>query len=284
MLKKKPATVRLPNGMEVVCARPEEATLVFEEVGSYLKHGLSLHPGDIVLDVGANIGLFSLWAYSHCEKDAQIYAFEPVPQIADLLEENLRRMGNPKLKALRYGLSRAAGQVKFSFRPNATFASTAYPDDGELALTELLLSRSIDRLPRPLRIVRYMPGPLRRACLNLISRFINREVPVTCELRTLSQVIREHTITRIDLLKIDAEKSELDVLEGIEDEHWERIQQAFVEVHERQGRLAQIKELFQRNGFQNIIIEQDEFFAGTEIYALYAMRESASPPEGSRRL
>lgn len=276
-MPKKPVNVRLPNGMEVVCARPEEAALVFEEVGSYLKHGLSLRPGDVIVDVGANIGLFSLWAYSHCQKDAEIYAFEPVPQIADMLAENLRRMGNPKVKALRYGLSRAAGQVKFSFRPNATFASTAYPDEGELALTELLLSRSIDRLPRPLRIVRYLPGPIRRACLRLISRFINKEVPVTCELRTLSEVIREHSIERIDLLKIDAEKSELDVLEGIEDQDWNLIRQAFVEVHEREGRLAKIEELFRGKGFQNIIIEQEEFFAGTEIYALYAMREPARP-------
>ena len=41
---------------------------------------------------------------------------------------------------------------------------------------------------------------------------------VTCEVKTLSDVIREQAIERIDLLKVDVEKSEVDVLAGIHPE------------------------------------------------------------------
>ena len=42
----------------------------------YLQEGVSILPGDIVLDVGANIGVFTLFA---AKQGAQVYAYEPVP-------------------------------------------------------------------------------------------------------------------------------------------------------------------------------------------------------------
>ena len=42
-------------------------------------------------------------------------------------------------------------------------------------------------------------------------------------------------IDRIDLLKIDAEKSELDIIAGIEDDDWPKIDQIVIEIHDRTG-------------------------------------------------
>ena len=44
----------------------------------------------------------------------------------------------------------------------------------------------------------------------------------SCELRTLSEVIAAEGIACIDLLKVDVEKSELDVLLGVEAADWAR--------------------------------------------------------------
>jgi hypothetical protein len=52
-----------------------------------------------------------------------------------------------------------------------------------------------------------------------------------CEMTTVSAVIAEHGIERIDLLKIDAEGAEWDILEGIDDGDWPRIRQLAMEVH-----------------------------------------------------
>jgi FkbM family methyltransferase len=46
---------------------------------------------------------------------------------------------------------------------------------------------------------------------------------IECELKTLSDVIKEHEVGAIDLVKIDVEGSESDVIEGIVEEDWPRM-------------------------------------------------------------
>ena len=58
-------------------------------------------------------------------------------------------------------------------------------------------------------------------------------------MRTLSQFIRECSPGRIDLLKIGVEKSEIDVLKGIEQEHWPLISQVVAGVHDLDGHVAE---------------------------------------------
>jgi hypothetical protein len=59
-----------------------------------------------------------------------------------------------------------------------------------------------------------------------------------CELRTLSPFLREEQLERIDLLKIHVERAELDVVGGIEECDWPKIDQLAVEVHDEGGRCA----------------------------------------------
>ncbi|GAB4515041.1 MAG: FkbM family methyltransferase [Anaerolineae bacterium] len=266
--------VRLPNGMEVYSKRKEEALLMYSEVGDYVRHGLSLQPGATVLDVGANIGMFSLWAYEQCHGDIDIYAFEPLPPIFEMLAANFALLNNARLHALACGLSHQPGTMQFAYYPNATFASTAYPDTAaaELELTSTLLERNLQTLPAPLSAIEHFPAFIRHPAVQMIARYINQRKTVTCELKTLSQIIGEHGLERVDFLKIDAEKSELDVLNGIEPAHWELIQQVFIEVHNRDNRLHTIEHMLKAHGFTRVIAEQDPFFAGTDIHAMYASR------------
>ena len=53
-----------------------------------------------------------------------------------------------------------------------------------------------------------------------------------CRLRRLSDVMKEQGVERIDLLKIDVERAEEEVLGGIEDEDWEKIDQIVMEAHD----------------------------------------------------
>jgi len=70
----------LPNGMAIVNHNTAETNYVYQEIFedlNYLKHGIKLNKGACIFDVGANIGLFTLFVSRHCE-DARIYAFEPL--------------------------------------------------------------------------------------------------------------------------------------------------------------------------------------------------------------
>jgi FkbM family methyltransferase len=58
----------------------------------YERYGFTLQPGWTVLDVGAALGEFSLFA-AHTVPGCHIFAFEPFPESVALLQENLRLNG-----------------------------------------------------------------------------------------------------------------------------------------------------------------------------------------------
>ncbi|MDP9121532.1 MAG: FkbM family methyltransferase, partial [Acidobacteriota bacterium] len=87
----------------------------------------------------------------------------------------------------------------------------------------------------------------------------------------LSEVIREHAVERIDLLKIDVEKSEAEVLLGLAPEDWPKVSQMAAEVHDLEGRLRDLEDLLAARGF-TVTVEQDPLYQGTDRWNLYARR------------
>jgi hypothetical protein len=64
---------------EIYCLNEPETRMVLDEIfvdKLYFREGVSILPGDIVFDVGANIGAFTLCAAQH---GAEVYAYEPIP-------------------------------------------------------------------------------------------------------------------------------------------------------------------------------------------------------------
>ena len=58
-------TATLPNGLEVSVVSRLDLDFLYREIfdqKQYLQHGIHLQSGDVVLDCGGNIGLFSLFA------------------------------------------------------------------------------------------------------------------------------------------------------------------------------------------------------------------------------
>ena len=72
-----------------------------QELGALIKK--ILKPGDIFLDIGANIGYFSLLAAKH-EPTARIISFEPVSTVFKMLEENISRNDAKNVEALNAGV------------------------------------------------------------------------------------------------------------------------------------------------------------------------------------
>lgn len=72
-----------------------------KELGDLIKK--ILRPGNVFLDIGANIGYFSLLAGNH-EPTAKIIAFEPVGSIFKKLEENISINTVQNIKAVNSGV------------------------------------------------------------------------------------------------------------------------------------------------------------------------------------
>jgi natural product biosynthesis luciferase-like monooxygenase protein/FkbM family methyltransferase len=268
---------RLPNGMTIDHHGSFQTSIIYKEVFEdevYLKHGITLKHGDVVFDVGANIGLFTLFANRVCP-GAQIYAFEPLPPNFELLRANAARY-DIDAHLFNYGLSESSTIANFTFYPQAAGLSgraTNRADDKDA--TRAIVLDWIHNTGTE-------QGVLPQSQLDELLEEYLRSENYSCQLKTLSAVMREQQIDRIDLLKIDVESSELDVLAGIEEDDWQKIKQIAMEVHSRPI-VERISSILEARGFEFVI--DDSFVvrsngngnrSGSDVYVamLYAFSEA----------
>jgi amino acid adenylation domain-containing protein/FkbM family methyltransferase len=255
----------LPNGLTVFHHNQTETDFVYGEIfqdEGYLKHGITLSDGDVVFDVGANIGLFSLLVAQRCP-NATIYAFEPIPQVFATLQRNAMLYGW-KGKVYPCGLAETSRQQVFTFYPHNTVISSSSTTAGEAR--EIVRSWLLERHPAD------GEDGAQEGIDQLLETWLESEER-TCPLRTVSEIIEENGVERIDLLKIDVEKSERDVLQGIKDRDWAKVRQLVMEVHDVGGRLAEIVRLLEARGFE-VRYEQSQDLQPAGLYNLYARRSS----------
>jgi FkbM family methyltransferase len=263
--------------MIVSCLQRHEVPLVRLEIESYFSNGIEVRSGETIFDVGANIGLFSLAAYERCAQDLRVFAFEPVGPIFELLCANVERnttMG--QIEALGFGLSSTPETVPFAYYPGAPVLSTAYPDEeADIRTIKETIRNSImylDEAPLALRWLSWVPETLRSPILDYALQRTLRRQAVRCRMQTLSEFVRQREIKRIDLLKVDVEKAELDVLHGIENDDWGKIRQAVIEVHDVEDRLSTITALLCSHGLANITVEQPVTNLNSNIFTVFATR------------
>jgi len=75
-------------------------------------------PGMRVLDVGANIGYFTLLFARSVGPTGHVYAFEPEPRNFELLQRNLARNGYTNVTALPKAVSRTSGSQRLYKSPD----------------------------------------------------------------------------------------------------------------------------------------------------------------------
>ena len=255
----------LPNGLQIVHINKNETDLLYRDIfidESYVKCGISLSDGDVILDIGANIGLFTLYI-SQKLPEARIYAFEPVAPIFEKLKMNTELHG-VNAKVFNYGASDQTKEAKITYYPRASAMSGIYADTKEEAnLMMEFLSNQDSSLAE--YADDFLEGRFESESFN--ARF-----------KRLSDILRENEINSVDLLKIDVEKSELDVLLGIDYGDWHKIKQIVIEIHDIEDRLKKISELLIDKGYE-INIEQELLLEHTNLYNLYAIRRSWASEE-----
>lgn len=130
----------------------------------------------VFLDVGAHFGFFSLMASHLVGAYGRVYSLEPTPSTFELLQANVTQAGN--ITALKLAAFNRDGDMDFlDFGSrNAAFNSLFGVRPGAPDIT-----------PRSIKV---------RA-------------------RSIDALVKEGTLPRFDVVKIDAESSELHVLEGM---------------------------------------------------------------------
>lgn len=274
----------LPNGLSVAYQSKGELEQFYEDLFEkqiYLQHGITLRPGDCVFDVGANIGMFSL-SILYRFPEVRVYAFEPAPPLFELLRTNTESFG-ARVKLFPFALADRPGTASLTYYPNTTGMSSFHADAREerAALATIVENRRRSGVPG-------LEELMQQHAEDFFAERLRSET-FECPLRTLSDVLREEEVERIDLLKVDVEKSEAQVLAGITELDWYRIGQIAAEVHDIGRRLTEIRQDLESRGF-TVTLEQDDLYTGSDRYNVYAVRSqgsalspSPSAPDAGRR-
>ena len=166
----RPRTIRIPGltskgGFEFDVLEDDEVVGPAIENGVWEEHETTLfrahlRPGDRVVDLGANVGWYSVLAIlAGCE----VHAFEPVPGIADLAERNMRRAeqhgtGRGHLHRAAAGVETGTALIVLAPRnhgDNRVLDGVAAPDDLEEAeQLEIQIVRVDDHVAGPVRLLK----------------------------------------------------------------------------------------------------------------------------------
>ena len=211
-----PQWIRLPDGTSLWCLAPAEALHVHLEVVErcvYLPagSGMVLPSSGLVVDGGANLGLFSLWL-ARQRPAVQLLALEPAPRSFELLRRNLEEAGlGCRVAALPLALASEAGEVELTFYPHMPGNASLWPEEKWAERDHVF-------------------APQRHAQM-----FASETVG--CTAVTLPALLRTRGLFGprcVALLKLDVEHHEVSVLEGLRsEEEWAAVEAVVVETHTR---------------------------------------------------
>ena len=265
-------TATLPDGRTVHCVNAYEVDFAVDEIftDELSDHGIDMPEDGVYVDVGANIGLFALYLRDHCPR-GRIVAYEPMPDAFAALEKN---MGPPSSDAVRVqiGLGEVAGEVEFDHFPGITALSTSHKAVGQELAAGLLKMITGSQSSDEVQDILEKTGATE---LREEAGFVNdlfRHDTVVARIETLSSEIARLGIDRIDLLKIDTEGAEKDVLAGIADADWTRIQQLTVEMHLGAAERDIIEAQLKARGYRTSISDHPLAEGGAPVFHIYARR------------
>ncbi len=195
-----------------------ELRFVYSEIfgGNTYADEIARLPDDaVVLDIGANVGMFSLGVKT-AKPAATVLAFEPMPATLDALRKNieLHELSGVTVYPIALGTEEDS-KVEFTFYVQAPANSTRYPEEKPVGIP-----------------------------------MMEKTTTVLVDVTTVAAILRKHPeLGRIDLVKIDVEGSELDVLKGMSAADWDLVRSFVIEVSDVDGRLAGVCGLLTDHGY-----------------------------------
>ena len=221
--------VELAPGFSCYSGSTDEAKFIYKEIYEEHCYDIAVLPEDaFILDVGANVGLFSIYMKQKYPSST-ILAFECAPVTLGHLKSNLALHGvTSGIEVYPNALGSSVRTETFTYYPHLPGNSTFVPEEKE-------------RVLRPAIIKAYNKE---------LADYIMEAQTMTIEMRPISNFLRYHpNLNRIDLLKIDVESAELDVLQGLDESHWNMVCNIAVEVCDLDGLFDRVVKLIESKGF-----------------------------------
>lgn len=271
------------------------------EVGEYFEFagGIELRPGDVVFDVGANVGTFAMRAAAITE-GLHFVCVEPIPALFEALKRNFET--HPLLKGSKHSLHRVGltfpddvPEAEFLFFKRLPCDSTRHIDEKRRAFESFFAAageraRAWSERRMGHAVGGAVGGVVSRVVADLPKGKVGRwasdratgATPVRCPLVTADKILAEAGIDEVALLKVDVEGAELEVLRGFAKSSWPRVRQVVLEGHDEDGRLEVIKNLLEHDAGFGLRVDIPEIARerGLDNFLLFAQRSSASASAG----
>lgn len=106
-------TVKLRNGLVIQGFHNSNILTIADEIffkKIYLKGKLDIKPGDVVLDIGGHVGIFTLFALY--QGAGKVYTFEPTPQNIKIIKENMKVNSYKNIEVINKAVAGKSGEVK----------------------------------------------------------------------------------------------------------------------------------------------------------------------------
>jgi hypothetical protein len=247
--------------VEAMARRAEEACTVRE--------------GDLVVDIGANIGMFSLWAAEMAGPRGTVVSFEVIPDTFQALEKNAEDV-RTRLKdshapvfVANVGIGEKSEQRDFAFSLGSTVWSSmhgeAFIEERAHGITELL-ARMMEQGTDPnlssgwvmKGVLAVTPAWLLRLLIGGFVGMFTQTRTVKCQLEPLDKALRAVSDLParvldpkqpIGFLKVDVEGAEVFVLRGIPSSLYSRVQRVAIEA-ENKASAAECVSILEREGFR----------------------------------
>lgn len=193
-----------------------ELNFIFDEIfkTDTYKFDVAAIPDDgVVLDVGANVGIFTAFVKSQ-KPQATVIAFEPIEVTFEALLRNIELHEMMRVTSYPMALGgKDEDEVEFTYYSIMPGNSTRFPE-----------------MKAP-QLARYATA-------------------VKVPMKTLSYMLSKHPeIDSVDLIKIDVEGGELDLLEGISFNDWPKIKSFVIEIKDKNGELAKLRRVLEGRGY-----------------------------------
>lgn len=262
--------------LEIEVMSELEAAFLPHDVDLYFAEGITVAPGDTLLDVGANVGAFSVAARQRAQGPVRVFAFEPAPLVCARLTENLARHLGTDGRAIEVALGARSARVDMTYFPHLTLLSSLHRGPEAIEAERARLIRTLKTQlaeGRAFPWLRALPDEFVEALIEgHVAQALTPRI-FEARIEPLSKVLADEAIERVDLLKIDVEGAELDVLQGILPEDWPRIRQIVLEVEAFGTRAAQARARLEAEGFV-VHATQDAAQRAGDYGMMYARRES----------
>ena len=274
----------LADGSLIYHQSDRQLGMLYKEImedGIYYKHDVFVPENGLVLDLGANVGGFSI-DVSQRQPSTTVIAVEPIPQIFSALKKNFEYR-QIKGRILNFGVSNKKESATFYYYPEMAGMSGRFADKETIVdAVENYISHDKKLLQHD---ANHRVGKEREAVASFYENMegsdevkqyltsLYKAEEVECQLTTVSDIIDELNIQKIDLLKLDVEKSECLVLEGIRPEHWSMIRHLAIEVdgdHNLEIILKLLKEKEYTVNVDNLVLSDSTLPNEDNTYMLYA--------------